>query len=55
MILFFIATSLFHENKIIEKKLFETTQTTTTEELKEKKQLEVQEPKKRFKLLESAY
>jgi len=54
MILFFIATSLFHEVEEVEKKSFDTNNTLKT---KTDTQPQVQEQKKQteFKLLDKAY
>ena len=54
MILFFIATSLFHEVEEVEKKSFDTNSTLKT---KTDTQSQVQEQKKQteFKLLDKAY
>jgi len=54
MILFFIATSLFHEDQVIEKKSFETTPTL---KIKSDTQTQAQEKKEQteFKLLDKAY
>lgn len=54
MILFFIATSLFHEVEEIEKKSFKTNSTLET---KPDIQIQVQEKKEQteFKLLDKAY
>lgn len=54
MILFFIATSLFHEVEEVEKKSFDT---NSTLEIKSQTQTPLQEHKKQteFKLLDKAY
>ena len=53
MVLFFIASTLFHDVESVEKKVFASQKTPQSEVQKEKE--EVQKVEKRFKLLKQAY
>lgn len=55
MVLFFIATSLFHETKSLEKKVFQSTPTQQNSQKSFEEEELKEEQESRFKLLEKGY
>jgi amino acid permease len=55
MVLFFIATTLFNDVKIHEKKKFDTEKKEMKRDLKEDKKAEANSTESRFKLLKNVY
>ena len=55
MILFFIASTLFHDIDDVEKKVFNTEVNESIKALHVEESDEIQEPSKKFKLLDKAY
>ena len=55
MILFFIASSLFNDVEVVEKKVFDTNSSNTVEEAEKFRKNIVEVNASRFKLMERAY
>ncbi len=54
MILFFIASTLFHENEVVEKKIF-ATEGNLSQTINVEKDKIIKEEKPKFRLLDKAY